>query len=130
MNHGSAQNGRLIGVDHEAHGHEFKPEALDGKGRSPRIDVRYPHHDGDAGAVNVGVHQAHAPAADVQCKCQVGGHGRFADAALAAGHGHDVADAGQGDLLRAAPGGMHVRSPFGSDQRSEVRSQKVTSVTL
>ena len=51
------------------------------------IDEAKPHHGRHARAVNVGVHQADFLAVHFQCESQIGGDGRFADAALAASHG-------------------------------------------
>src|SRR5439155_4942737 len=87
-----------------AHRHDLQAVALDRVGRGD-IDLEAEHHR-DAGAVDVGVHQAHAPALHVQGQGEVGGHGRFADAALAAGDGDEVFDVGQLDLGRTG-GGVH-----------------------
>jgi hypothetical protein len=53
------------------------------------------HHQRLAGAVDVGVEQAHAGAFGRERQRQVGGRGALAHAALARGHGDDVLDARQ-----------------------------------
>src|SRR5438046_843792 len=84
----TAPDHRLLRLDEEAHGHELDPvlfqRELRGVGVKGAGDA---HHDGDAGAVDVGVHQADARASRLEGQREVGRHGGFADAALAAGDG-------------------------------------------
>src|SRR5437588_47818 len=55
----------------------------------------------------VGVHKADAVAFRLEGQGEVGGHGRFAHAALAAGDGEEVLDARKGDLLRGSRWRVH-----------------------
>ncbi len=49
-----------------------------------------PHHHGNVGAVQVGIHQADFCAGQGQGAGQIGGDGRFAHSSLAAAHGNDM----------------------------------------
>ncbi len=67
------------------------------------------HHDRRTRAVDVGVHEADASAPLLQGQGEVGGDGRLAHAALAAGDGDEVLDVRQRDLGRwsAVAVGLH-----------------------
>ena len=86
----------------------FRPWRSSGNGVVSLIDdFADAHHDRHAGAVNVGVQQADARTGLRQGEGEVGGHGRFADAALAAGDGDERCECSAGrfsaaDLREAA----------------------------
>ena len=106
VDHRPAPDYGLVCLDEEPHRQKLDPVALQGQWRSGLIDhAGHPHHDGDARPVDVGVEEADLPALHLEGEGQVGGDRRFADAALAAGHGHNLTNAGQHDALRA--GGVH-----------------------
>ncbi|MCY1361370.1 hypothetical protein D9M69_480350 [compost metagenome] len=95
--HGAAPDHGLVGVDQEADRHHLHAMALLGLHVLAVDALGAPvqaHHHGLARAVDVGVEQAHGGALGGQRQRQVGGRGALAHAALARGHGHDVAHVG------------------------------------
>ena len=63
-----------------------------------------PQHPRDGGTEEIGIEDADPLAQALQGAGQVDGDGGLADAALAARHQHDVADAGDGLLGLGVPG--------------------------
>ena len=97
--HGAAPQQRVGGFDEEADGHQLDALCL---GRDNLVDAVLLHgvgqvafdaeHLGLRGAVDVGIEHADAVAHVAQRHGEVGREGRLADAALARGDGHHVAD--------------------------------------
>jgi len=91
-----------MGREEEAHGHELEPVALErddplvGGGLRAAVHAR---DQGERGAVDVRVEEAHAGTALLHGERQIDGGGALADPALARRHGEHVADAGQDELL-------------------------------
>ena len=127
--HGAAPHHGLVGVDQKADRHY-----LDAFGRAHgdemfvfllRFALGHAEHGGLAGAVEVGIENAHARAHVVQRYGEVGGGGGFAHAAFAGGDGDDVFHAADGahaglDFAGgdfAADVGLHVVGATGFGQR-------------
>ena len=93
--HRPAPDHRRVGLHDEAERHQLHAVLLqrqDAVADHPRLgDAEHHRH---RGAVDVGVEQADAMAELRQRQREVGGDGRLADAALAAGDRHHVADLG------------------------------------
>src|SRR5208282_3604804 len=109
--HRPAPDDRVLIVDEKRHRDVADAEAFEGDdpavGRE-RYRLFDADHHCDARSVDIGIHQADAPSSRAHRQCQVDGDRRFADAALAAGHGHDVLNAGH-VLARLGAGGRGAR---------------------
>src|SRR6266446_639485 len=111
MQHGTAPDHGLVAGVEQAHGDHF--QAGDFHGDDALVHggerlLRGAEHDGDVGAVDVGVEEAHLVAELYERERKVDRDGGFADAAFAAGDGNEIFYAGDGlafgHLLRCAWG--------------------------
>ena len=108
-------DGRL-GRGQEANAHQLDAELLDGLNQvlavgaleHVRAGVLHAEHERHTRPADVGIHEAHAGAGAGQGNGQVGRDGALAHAALARGHGNNVAHAGQDVAVLA-----HGRHPRG-----------------
>ena len=118
--HRPAQDGGVVVVAEQPHGHRLDAMAFTGHhtsvlGTEWSAGEREAEHAGHAGPVQVGVDETHAQTTTGQRDRQVDSHRRLADAALTTGHRDDVVDTrkfvasdradrrslvGQGDGLR------------------------------
>jgi len=97
VKHGAAPDERLIARIQQAHRDHFDSVGFDGDdgalvegaGLFDRAE-----HDGDVGAVDVGVEEADFCAEGFEGEGEIHGDGRLADAAFTAGYGDEIFDAG------------------------------------
>ena len=96
--HGAAPDHGLVRVHEKADGHDLhtmvdqRLHGLAVQAVGPAVNA---HHHGLAGAVDIGVQQAHGRAFGGQRQRKIRGGGALAHPALARGHGHDVLHTGQ-----------------------------------
>jgi hypothetical protein len=101
VEHGAAPDDRLSLIDEEAHGHEFDAGGVDGFDAHDAVALGIGeffgagaafgvHEVGDAGAVDISVHQTNTTAERVQCAGESGSDGAFSDATFAAPDGDNV----------------------------------------
>ena len=89
------------------------------------------HQGGDAGAVDVGIHQSHPGPAFHQCGGQVGGHGGFPHAAFSAGHRDGVAYPGYQGLALGTLPASYLEAHFHGDRADSLeRSDQAFSFRL
>jgi len=78
----------LEGGTKKTHGHQFDSMAVKGQGSGGLVDgFVYPKHQGNAGPVNVCIHQSDLGPLKGQSHCQVRGNSGFANSTLSAGNG-------------------------------------------